>query len=112
MSRRIDDRPGKELGLTGRYADIPAFQIINDAHDLFLLLTSRLVSLEYGSDGDVVKSHPLWSAIDMEMSGLAGRLSALGGDAVRAAALSEEIRRLDETVDGLVTAANAEGFHG
>ncbi len=112
MSRRIDDRLGKELGLTGRHADVPAFQIVNDAHDRFLSLTSRLISLEYGPYGDAFKSHPSWPAIDIETSGLAGRLSALGSDAVRAAALSEEIRRLDETVDGLVIAVNPEGLPG
>jgi hypothetical protein len=112
VSRRIDERPGKELGLTDRHADVPAFQIINDTHDLFLSLMSRLVSLEYGPYDDACKSHPLWPAIDTERSSLAERLSELGSDAVRAAALSEEIRRLDEIVDGLVTALNAEGLPG
>ena len=109
MAHRIIDCPGKELGLTGPNADTPAFQIINDTHDLFLSLTSRLVSLEYGPNGDAFKSHPLWPAIDTERSGLAERLSTLGSDAVQAAALSEEIRRLQETVDGLVTVRNAQG---
>ncbi|WP_197423456.1 hypothetical protein [Sinorhizobium sp. Sb3] len=86
VSRRLDDRLGKELGLTGRYADVPALQIVNDAHDQFLSLTSRLVGLEYGPNGDACKSHPSWPAINIETSGLAGSLSALGNDAVRAAA--------------------------
>lgn len=112
MSRRINERPGSELGLIGRHAEVPAFQIVNDAHDLFLTLTSRLVSLEYGSDGKAFRSHPLWPAIDMERLGLADQLSVLGGNAVHAAALSDEIRRLDEAVDDLVTAVNAKGRRG
>ena len=86
MSRRIDDRLGKELGLTGPNADTPAFQIINDTHDLFLSLTSRLVRLEYGPNGEAFKNHPLWPAIDTERSGPAERLSTLGSDAVQTAA--------------------------
>ena len=104
----IDNRLGSELGLPGRYGDMPAFQIINDAHDLFLSLTSRLVGLEYGSNGEVFRSHPLWAAICMERFSLAARLSALASDAVCAAVITEEIRRLDETVDGLMTAVNAD----
>ena len=109
MSGRIDDRPGKELGLTGPYADMPAFQIVNDAHDLFLSLTSRLVSLEYGEKGSAAKSHSLWPMVDAERSRLADRLAALKGDAVEAALLSEDIRRLDKTVFRLVALVRAAG---
>ena len=111
MSRKIDERSGSELGLIGRHAELPAFQIVNDAHDLFLTLRSRLVSLEFGSNGEAFRSHPRWPAIDMKRRGLADQLSVLGGNAVHAAALSDEIRRLDEAVDGLVNAVKA-GGHG
>lgn len=112
MPSKIDGRPGQELGLTGRYADEPAFQIVDGAHNAFLTLTSRLISLEYGSHGDAFKSQPLWGAIDMERCGFAERLAALGSDAVGAATLSDDIRRLNEVVDGLVTKFNAEGLSG
>jgi hypothetical protein len=68
---KIDKRLGKELGLTGLYADVPAFQIINDAHDLFLSLTSRLISLEYGRDQSVVKSWPQWPIVAAKRAELA-----------------------------------------
>jgi hypothetical protein len=109
VARRIDDRPGRELGLTGRYADRPAFQIVNDTHDLFLSLTSRLVTLEYGKDGDAAKSRKLWPMINAEYARLADRLAVLKGDAVEAAALSEDIHRLITTVVGLAAPANAAG---
>lgn len=109
MSRRIDDRPGRELGLAGPYADVPAFQIVNDAHDLFLSLTSRLVSLEYGEMGSAAKRHTLWPMVDAERSRLADRLAALKGDAVEAATLSEAIRRLDERVVRLEALVRAAG---
>ncbi|WP_366929457.1 hypothetical protein, partial [Mesorhizobium sp.] len=66
MSRRIDERLGKELGLAGRYADVPAFQIVNDAHELFHVLRARLIDLEYGPSGEQVKRHPLWPDIDAQ----------------------------------------------
>ncbi|SDO05785.1 hypothetical protein [Ensifer sp. YR511] len=109
MAPRIDDSPERELGLTGRYADTPAFQIINDTHDLFLALMSRLIGLEYGCDGDALKSHPLWFAIEKERFRLTDRLSALGGDAAVAAILAKEIRRLDENVNTLVTLVSSKG---
>jgi hypothetical protein len=106
---RIDDRPGRELGLTGGYADRPAFQIVNDAHELLLALASHLVSLEYGKRGGTAKTHPLWPMVDAEYARLADRLAALKGDAVAAAALSEDIRRLDKAAVDLATLAKAAG---
>ena len=102
----IDERLGSELGLTGRFENVPAFQIVNSTHDTFLTLTSRLISLEYGSNGDAFTSHPSWDAIDILRSDLASQLSMLGGDARRAAFLSEKIRALCETVDHLVAAVD------
>jgi len=109
MARGIDSRLGKALGLVGRHAEVPAFEIVNDAHSRFLSSTSRLITLEYGSNGDAFKNHPLWPLIDRRRSHLAGQLSVLGGDAIGAAALLEEIRQLDEVVDGVAAELNAAG---
>ncbi|APO77134.1 hypothetical protein AM571_PA00250 (plasmid) [Rhizobium etli 8C-3] len=101
MARGIDGRTGQELGLNGEYADRPAFQIVNDAHQSFLLLTGRLISLEYGSFGEAVKNHPAWPQINVKRTALAEKLLTLGGNAVYAAALSEEIRHLNEVISKL-----------
>ncbi|MDQ0318004.1 hypothetical protein QO002_000142 [Pararhizobium capsulatum DSM 1112] len=100
----IDQRFGRELGLGGRYADEQAFQIVNDAHHRFLVLTSRLIDLEYGPHGDAVTANSLWPEIDKQNSDLAEALSTMGGNAVRAAALLEDMTRLNERVDALVAA--------
>ena len=42
----IDSRPGKALGLRGIYSDIPAFQIVNDTHDLVVAFTGAIISLK------------------------------------------------------------------
>lgn len=109
MVRGIDDRPGWTLGLTGQYADLPAYQIVNDAHDCFLDVSSRLVGLEYGRNGAAVVSHPLWPAIEAERNRLAEWLSIVGADATAAAAISEEVRLLGRTADEAFGGLDAAG---
>ena len=108
MTSGIDERRGKELGLKGRFADVPAYQIIDDVQNRFLSLKARLIWLERSSSGEAYKKNPMWGAIDMEMSGIANRLSKIGGDALRGATLSEEIVGLDQIVNLLVSDVCAE----
>ena len=109
MPRKIDSRPGREFGLVGSYADMPAFQIVNLTHEKFLLLTSRLIGLEYGKRSHLARGHPVWSEIDAERSRLADRLSKVGADPVAAAVLSQDIDRLEKTVIGLAIQVETQG---
>ncbi|SCY90351.1 hypothetical protein [Rhizobium sp. NFACC06-2] len=99
MAEGIDRRTGQELGLDGQYAGRPAFQIVNDAHHSFLLLTGRLINLEYGSFGEVFKRDPAWPQINVERRAIAEKLLTLGGNALDAADLSKKIRHLNEVID-------------
>jgi len=109
VSNGIDIRLGSELGLSGRYSSMPAFQIVNDTHDRYLALTSRLIDLKYGPRGDAFEGNERWVSIDGRISELAAALDALGGDAVRAVALLEEINRLKYEMDGLAAEILAGG---
>ena len=92
MFGRIDTRLGRELGLAGQYADLPAFQILNDAHDLVDGLTSRIVTLEYGGEGHLYVDNPSWKGIKARRAQFVQRVNGLSADAVKAAELSDEIR--------------------
>jgi hypothetical protein len=98
MFGKVDTRLGREFGLAGQYAGLPAFQIINDTHDLVAGLTSRIVTLEYGGEGDVYVNSPAWKAIKEQRAQFVQRVNGLGGDAVKAAELSEEVRIFSEEV--------------
>lgn len=91
MFSKTDIRLGYELGLAGKYADLPAFQIVNDAHDLVAALTSRMVGLEYGGAVPGAPGAPGWSAIKRAHGEFIRRVANLGGDAVEAARLSDEL---------------------
>lgn len=91
MFGKVDTRLGREFGLAGQYADLPAFQIINDTHDLVAGLTSRIVTLEYGGEGDLYVDAPSWDAIKQQRAQFIQRVNGLGADAVKAAELSDEV---------------------
>ncbi|MEY9785412.1 hypothetical protein [Sinorhizobium fredii] len=92
MFKAPDKRLGKELGLSGAFSDVPAFQIVNDTHNLLLAYTSRLISLEYGPLGEALKADPAWQEIDAKSIEFSRRFDALHDDAVKAAQLADEIR--------------------
>jgi len=105
MFHIADVRLGREIGLTGRYAEVAAFQIVNDAHDLVAGLTSRIVTLEYGGEGHLYRNAPSWKWIEQERTQFALRVNRLEGDAVKAAALSDEIGIfITEVLDPFVAA--------
>lgn len=98
---KIDDRLGRELGLTGEYADLPTYQIVNDAHGAFGLLTSRLVSLEFGEDGERITSDHRWDEVDNQRKELAEGFRTLGNNAQRAAHLTETVREVNKAIDAI-----------
>ena len=91
MFGKVDTRLGQEFGLTGRYADLPAFQIVNDAHDLVAGLTSRIITLEYGGEGHLYVDAPSWKGLEEQRAQFVQRVNGLGGDAVKAAELCDEV---------------------
>ena len=98
MFKAPDKRLGRELGITGVFSDVPAFQIVNDTHNLLLAFTSRFMSLEYGEDGEAYKRDPQWQHIDAKSIEFSRRFDALNDDAVNAAQLAGEIRDFTKTV--------------
>lgn len=106
---KIDGRKGRELGLSGQYSDLPAYQIVNDAHGAFGLLTSRLLGLEHGEDGDRIKRDPRWTTVEEERKKLADQFRALGNNAEKAAGLSDSIRTMNRTIDEIASPSRDEG---
>ena len=103
MFGKVDTRLGLELGLTGRYAGLPAFQIVNDSHDLVAGLTSRIITLEYGGDGDLYRHAPSWKDIKEQRAQFVRRVNGLRADAAKAARLSDEIRAfIAETLEPFI----------
>lgn len=99
----IDTRPGKTLGLKGLYADLPAFQIVNDTHDLIVALTGAIISLKYGPYGRDLTREPNWVEVEAKKNEFNQRRMALGSNAVAAAALADEARAfMKSTVDPMV----------
>lgn len=88
----VDTRLGKKLGLKGMYAEVPAFQIVNDTHDLIVALTSGIIGLKYGPHAVELTGDSHWLRIEAEKNEFNQRLLALGSDAVAAAALADEVR--------------------
>ena len=99
---KIDARPGRELGLSGRYADIPAFQIVTDTHDQFYSLNALFISIEYGQDKFSLKSHSEWPDIRTKVAGFSERLRKLNGNAIEAAALSEDVQKAENSLNALI----------
>ena len=106
---KIDNTPGRELGLSGRFEDTPAFEIVNAAHDQFLALMSRLISVEYGPLGAVAKNDPRWLQVTARKTDTLDRLHQMGGDAVEAAKLFDQIQDLDAEVDAVLASASTAG---
>lgn len=103
MFSKTDTRLGRELGLTGGYAELPAFQIVNDAHDVVAALTSRMVGLEYGSARDRATRASVWPTIAKVHGEFIRRVANLDGDAVKAAGLCDEIEAFQkQTLDPFV----------
>lgn len=99
----IDSRPGKALGLGGVYANVPAFQIVNDTHDLVVAFTGAIISLKYGPYGERLLKQPRWAEIEKKNIEFNQRRMVLGMDAVAAAALADEVRAFMKTaLDPLV----------
>ena len=96
-----DQRLGRELGLTGSYAEMPASQIVTRAHDRFMMLRSRFMHLKFGAKDRYVKRRSQWRRIDARMADLALVANVLDGDAVLAAAFSEGLAELGKAIDGL-----------
>ena len=99
MCKRISNRLGRDLGLTGAHADVPAFQIVNDAHDRFFSLTSRMIGKEYDPDAEKIKNHELWSFVTRQRTAVAERIGELGGDAFRASNLITKIADIERQLD-------------
>lgn len=91
-SELIDSRPGKALGLGGLYANIPAFQIVNDTHDLVVAFTGAIISLKYGPYRERLLNQPGWAEIEKKNIEFNQRRMVLGMDAAAAAALADEVR--------------------
>jgi hypothetical protein len=104
MINEIDTRLGRVFGLSGAYADLPVFQIVNDTHDFAAAFTSRIIALEQGGDGNFYRSAPQWQSVTAIQADFRNRINNLKADALKAAALSEDIlnfskRVLDPLVD-------------
>lgn len=87
---------------------MPAFQIVNDTHNAFILLSSRLPTLNYRSNNESIKADPLWAVIDRKQTNLGERRSRVGNNAVNAVALSDDIRRLSGSIDSVGHAVNSQ----
>jgi hypothetical protein len=86
-----------------------ARSVVNEAHDRFLALVSRLIGLEYGPDGERLTTNAFWIFVCEGRSSIAGVLTNLGGDTAKAAAIIEEIGSLDLAVDRIAAAHGEAG---
>ncbi|MCZ7448349.1 hypothetical protein [Rhizobium rhizogenes] len=96
MIPNLDHRLGGELGLSKRYSDKPAFEIINDAHDRLGAFTSRLVTFKYGGHERFEEFASRYALADTKRIEFARRLEFLDGNAVEAANLTDELNRFIE----------------
>jgi len=105
MLQNTDYRLGCEIGLYGIYAELPAFEIVNLAHDLVSAFTAKVVTLKYASGSSVYTNDTRWSIIDNMKTEFNRRVNQLNADPVEAAKLAEEIQAFVETVlDPLIAA--------
>lgn len=96
MIPKLDCRLGGELGLSKRYRYKPAFEIINDAHDLLGALTSRLITFKYGGHGRFEELASRYALADTKRIEFSRRLERLDGNAVEAANLTDELNHFVE----------------
>ncbi|MER8576718.1 hypothetical protein [Mesorhizobium sp. M1409] len=98
MTPRLDVRLGSVLGLTGRYRDKRAFEIVNDTHDWLGTLTPRLITFKYSGPERFSESSSLCEKANRQRLQYSGRLNLLSGNAIDAARLAEEIDDFVKTV--------------
>ncbi|NTI26864.1 hypothetical protein G6M87_32440 (plasmid) [Rhizobium rhizogenes] len=96
MIPNLDCRLGDELGLSKPYSDKPAFEIINDAHDLMGAFTSRLITFKYGGQGGFEEFAFQYALADTKRIEFSRRLELLDGSAVEAAKLTDELNHFIE----------------
>ena len=91
LNTAINETLGAKLGIGGRFAKVPSFQIVNDAGSKVRWVSGAMVSHEHGAYGAAFLAHPAWQAARQTALAFQPRLTALGGDAVKAAALYDEV---------------------
>lgn len=91
MSLKLDKRLGRELGLDEFYADVPAFQIVNDAESCMNGLNAAITSLGYGPQGAAVRQSDEWDKISEKGIFFTRELRRIGTDPVKAAVLQDQI---------------------
>jgi hypothetical protein len=87
----IDERLGRELGISGIFADVPSFQIVNDVASGLRWINGSMVSLMYGPHAEHVKAHKDWAKAEELWMNFQPRFVSLDADAVKAVALYEEV---------------------
>ncbi|AKC10999.1 hypothetical protein G6L26_027815 (plasmid) [Agrobacterium radiobacter] len=87
----LDCQLGVELGLPKRYRDKPAFEIINDAHDLVGALTSRLITFRYSGYERFEELVAQYALADTKRIEFSQRLERLDGNAIEAVNLIDEL---------------------
>jgi hypothetical protein len=92
MDTKIDKRKGSELGLGADFADVPAFQIVQDAGSKVRAISGAIVTIEHGPLAASAAQHPSWSGMVAASIDFHQRFDALGQDAALAAQLIDETR--------------------
>lgn len=87
----LDCRLGVELGLPKHYRDKPAFEVINDAHDLVGALTSRLITFRYSGYEHFEELGAQYTLADTKRIEFSQRLERLDGNAIKAVNLIDEL---------------------
>ncbi|MEN0000228.1 MAG: hypothetical protein AAF940_05035 [Pseudomonadota bacterium] len=105
---QTNETPSLEPGFIGPIEATPVAKIINDAHDQFLALISRMIGLEYGMLGAALKKTPQWEKITQRKIRVLDRLHRMGSDEDEAKKLCKEMRKIDEAVNNIVDGVNLE----
>jgi hypothetical protein len=92
MDTKIDKRPGSDLGLGADFADVPAFQIVQDAGSKVRAISGAIVTIEHGPLAAAAVAHPSWSGMVAASIDFHQRFDALGQNAALAAQLIDETR--------------------
>lgn len=96
ISMKPDARLGREIGVIGRYADTPAYQIAHDAHGRIRHIIGRLMTARYGPHAELFAAHPRWSDINAAASDLQRRFHERSDDGFYAHLLLLEADKLRE----------------
>lgn len=102
-------KPGREFGISGRFADVPAYQIGNDLHHLVNTLAGAVKTLSYKRADTHLQERA--EAIALEARALADSIRGTAGDVVRAqAALYEEVLRALVKISGWISDLPADEY--